>query len=116
RPPSLASELVRRTGPAAGWRRGAARRRRVDGLAGRGSAGRAPAAPLPLRRLRVRGRALLLAMPGLPRLGHVSSATARRPVMNALPSRERIEQSRVLVVGDAMLDRYWLGAVDRISP
>jgi D-glycero-beta-D-manno-heptose-7-phosphate kinase len=36
--------------------------------------------------------------------------------MNALPSRDRIEQSRVLVVGDAMLDRYWFGAVDRISP
>ena len=36
--------------------------------------------------------------------------------MNALPSRERLEQSRVLVVGDAMLDRYWFGAVDRISP
>jgi rfaE bifunctional protein kinase chain/domain len=36
--------------------------------------------------------------------------------MNALPTRERIEQSRVLVVGDAMLDRYWFGAVERISP
>jgi D-glycero-beta-D-manno-heptose-7-phosphate kinase len=36
--------------------------------------------------------------------------------MNALPSRERLEQARVLVVGDAMLDRYWFGAVDRISP
>jgi D-glycero-beta-D-manno-heptose-7-phosphate kinase len=32
------------------------------------------------------------------------------------PSRARVEQSRVLVVGDAMLDRYWFGAVDRISP
>ncbi len=31
-------------------------------------------------------------------------------------SRERIAQARVLVVGDAMLDRYWYGAVDRISP
>ena len=31
-------------------------------------------------------------------------------------SRERVMQSRVLVVGDAMLDRYWFGAVDRISP
>ena len=27
-----------------------------------------------------------------------------------------MQQSRVLVVGDAMLDRYWFGAVDRISP
>ncbi|MHB1530210.1 MAG: D-glycero-beta-D-manno-heptose-7-phosphate kinase [Acidiferrobacteraceae bacterium] len=28
----------------------------------------------------------------------------------------RINGARVLVVGDAMLDRYWFGAVDRISP
>ncbi|MES2100209.1 MAG: D-glycero-beta-D-manno-heptose-7-phosphate kinase [Pseudomonadota bacterium] len=34
----------------------------------------------------------------------------------ATVSRERLQQSRVLVVGDAMLDRYWFGAVDRISP
>ncbi len=27
-----------------------------------------------------------------------------------------LAQARVLVVGDAMLDRYWYGAVDRISP
>ncbi len=32
------------------------------------------------------------------------------------PDRERLAQARVLVVGDAMLDRYWFGAVDRISP
>jgi D-glycero-beta-D-manno-heptose-7-phosphate kinase len=31
-------------------------------------------------------------------------------------SAEKISQARVLVVGDAMLDRYWYGAVDRISP
>lgn len=36
--------------------------------------------------------------------------------MAAPPSRERLAQARVLVVGDAMLDRYWFGAVDRISP
>ena len=29
---------------------------------------------------------------------------------------EKIATARVLVVGDAMLDRYWYGAVDRISP
>src|SRR3990170_2081433 len=29
---------------------------------------------------------------------------------------EKISSARVLVVGDAMLDRYWFGAVDRISP
>ena len=36
--------------------------------------------------------------------------------MTAAPSRERLAAARVLVVGDAMLDRYWFGAVDRISP
>ena len=32
------------------------------------------------------------------------------------PTRVRLEAARVLVVGDAMLDRYWFGAVERISP
>lgn len=32
------------------------------------------------------------------------------------PSKEQISMARVLVVGDVMLDRYWYGAVDRISP
>ena len=36
--------------------------------------------------------------------------------MGAMPTRERLQAARVLVVGDAMLDRYWFGAVDRISP
>lgn len=31
-------------------------------------------------------------------------------------TQEKISAARVLVVGDAMLDRYWYGAVDRISP
>ena len=31
-------------------------------------------------------------------------------------SKQTLSQARVLVVGDAMLDRYWYGAVDRISP
>lgn len=31
-------------------------------------------------------------------------------------SKEQLTQARVLVVGDVMLDRYWYGAVDRISP
>ncbi|NMM20889.1 MAG: D-glycero-beta-D-manno-heptose-7-phosphate kinase [Rhodoferax sp.] len=31
-------------------------------------------------------------------------------------SREKLSQASVLVVGDVMLDRYWYGAVDRISP
>jgi rfaE bifunctional protein kinase chain/domain len=33
-----------------------------------------------------------------------------------VPSAERLAAARVLVVGDAMLDRYWYGAVERISP
>ena len=32
------------------------------------------------------------------------------------PSREVLRAARVLVVGDAMLDRYWFGDVERISP
>lgn len=32
------------------------------------------------------------------------------------PAREALAARRVLVVGDVMLDRYWHGAVDRISP
>ena len=33
-----------------------------------------------------------------------------------LPSADELARRRVLVVGDAMLDRYWFGAVERISP
>jgi rfaE bifunctional protein kinase chain/domain len=32
------------------------------------------------------------------------------------PTKQQLAQARVLVVGDAMLDRYWHGAVERISP
>jgi rfaE bifunctional protein kinase chain/domain len=32
------------------------------------------------------------------------------------PSKQQLSNARVLVVGDAMLDRYWYGAVERISP
>ena len=35
---------------------------------------------------------------------------------HSILSIEQIAKARVLVVGDAMLDRYWYGAVDRISP
>ena len=31
-------------------------------------------------------------------------------------NQEQLHQAHVLVVGDVMLDRYWYGAVDRISP
>ncbi len=30
--------------------------------------------------------------------------------------RDAVRRARVLVVGDAMLDRYWFGEVERISP
>lgn len=33
-----------------------------------------------------------------------------------IPSKEQVARQRVLVVGDVMLDRYWMGAVERISP
>jgi len=33
-----------------------------------------------------------------------------------IPSPDDLAQRRVLVVGDVMLDRYWHGAVERISP
>jgi rfaE bifunctional protein kinase chain/domain len=36
--------------------------------------------------------------------------------MNKAISKEALAVARVLVVGDVMLDRYWYGAVDRISP
>lgn len=37
--------------------------------------------------------------------------------INFMPiSKEQLAAARVLVVGDVMLDRYWYGAVDRISP
>ena len=39
------------------------------------------------------------------------------PILPFRPvSRDRIASASVLVVGDAMLDRYWFGEVDRISP
>ncbi len=38
------------------------------------------------------------------------------PPAGALPSADQLARSRVLVVGDAMLDRYWFGGVDRVSP
>lgn len=37
-------------------------------------------------------------------------------VNNRAVAREQMAAARVLVVGDVMLDRYWYGAVDRISP
>ena len=37
-------------------------------------------------------------------------------LLQGLPARELLASKRVLVVGDVMLDRYWHGAVERISP
>ena len=34
----------------------------------------------------------------------------------SMPTRAQVAAGRVLIVGDAMLDRYWFGAVERISP
>ena len=36
--------------------------------------------------------------------------------MASTVDRDILARSHVMVVGDAMLDRYWFGAVDRISP
>lgn len=36
--------------------------------------------------------------------------------VGVIPSKESLAACRVLVVGDVMLDRYWFGAVERISP
>ena len=33
-----------------------------------------------------------------------------------LPAADELARKRILVVGDVMLDRYWYGAVERISP
>src|SRR6478609_1509293 len=53
-------------------------------------------------------------MPWLPCLGQLSRPAGGR-VMNSI-SKQQLAKASVLVVGDAMLDRYWHGAVDRISP
>ncbi len=36
--------------------------------------------------------------------------------MTQQPTREAVKKARILVVGDIMLDRYWFGDVERISP
>src|SRR5450759_6008759 len=52
-------------------------------------------------------------MSRLPGLGQLPGAPGRR-TMNI--NKENISKARWLVVGDVMLDRYWYGAVERISP
>jgi len=48
----------------------------------------------------------------------MSTVAAQVQIPAALPvvERTRLEAGRVLVVGDVMLDRYWFGDVNRISP
>lgn len=50
----------------------------------------------------------------------MSNSTAPAPASKHTPipvvPRARVSAARVLVVGDVMLDRYWFGNVDRISP
>ena len=53
-------------------------------------------------------------MPWLPSLGQLPRAAGGGIVKHQTPAQ--LAQSHVLVVGDVMLDRYWYGAVDRISP
>jgi rfaE bifunctional protein kinase chain/domain len=48
----------------------------------------------------------------MPRNG--TAAVAKRPCFSAW--RARVAEARVLIVGDVMLDRYWFGDVERISP
>src|SRR5690606_19208574 len=48
-------------------------------------------------------------------LGNLPAAAHRGAGMTSFPS-EAVARIRVLVVGDLMLDRYWFGEVERISP
>jgi len=61
-------------------------RRRPGRRARRGRARRQAAAALPLRGLRLRGAALLLAMPGLPELGQLPAAAGGRALNAVQPS------------------------------
>jgi tetratricopeptide (TPR) repeat protein len=76
-----------------------------------------PGRALPLRRLRLQGAPVLLALPRLRRLGNLPAAAHRRirhrALMKTIPDTAT---TRILVVGDVMLDRYWFGEVSRISP
>ncbi len=44
------------------------------------------------------------------------NSPSRQPAPLPPVARERLAAARVLVVGDVMLDRYWFGDVNRISP
>jgi rfaE bifunctional protein kinase chain/domain len=48
--------------------------------------------------------------------GASRKATREKPAVGNRCSAASFRNARVLIVGDAMLDRYWFGAVERISP
>ena len=53
------------------------------------------------------------------RTGSAQRVTAKRGAgadASAMPTVASLKKSRVLIVGDVMLDRYWFGEVSRISP
>src|SRR5690606_35225369 len=54
-------------------------------------------------------------MPGLQHLGNLSASPPGGNSMTPFPIRAAAA-ARILVAGDIMLDRYWFGEVDRISP
>src|SRR5690606_26388945 len=115
RPPARGRAGQRRR-PAAGRGRTRARaRRRSHPAAQPDPPAYAAPGPLCLPQLRLPGAAVLLAVPRLQRLGDLRATPSGRTRMKSYPA-EAIARSRVLVVGDIMLDRYWFGEVDRISP
>src|SRR5690606_2676050 len=65
--------------------------------------------------LRVRGAPLLLAMPRVQLLGNVPTSTPGIIEIMAFLVKNAAA-ARLLVIADVMLDRYWFGEVDRISP
>src|SRR5690606_28562893 len=71
--------------------------------------------PLRLQSLRFRSASLLLAVPGLQFLGNLRAPSPGGNEMMVFPAAA-VSRAKVLVVGDIMLDRYWFGEVDRISP
>src|SRR5690606_25744087 len=64
---------------------------------------------------RLRGPAFLLAVPGMQYLGILCPAPSGGTEMTPFPA-QAARAATILVVGDIMLDRYWFGEVDRISP
>ncbi len=49
------------------------------------------------------------------RPGSITPSPSLSPALTVVP-RAQLAAARVLVVGDVMLDRYWFGDVNRISP